>query len=74
MQKKPHPVGSELRREALQIAEANRKLTEEKQSKAEQIRKQEADQYVKPGSGPSDADFDFLRMEYLKDKFPATTN
>lgn len=74
VRKQPHPIGNDLRRESLQIAEANRRLIEEKHRKDEQLRKEEADQFVKPGSGPSDAEYDFLRMEYLKDKFPATTN
>jgi hypothetical protein len=66
-----HHVGQRLRQENIDVANDNIRLFEEKKRREEQVREKESTSVVPP---QADTEFDFLRMDYITNKFPATTN
>jgi hypothetical protein len=70
-----HPIGSQLRQESIDVQNDNMRLMDDKKQRGETQRAEEAKLFQKPeGDAGADDNYDFLRMEYMKDQFPATTN
>ena len=73
---KKHPIGSQLRQENIDVQNDNERLMADKKARLDAVRAEEEKLFKKPSESGKAADeaYDFLRMEYMKDKFPATTN
>lgn len=72
-----HPIGSQLRQENIDVMQDNQRLEADKKQRTEAAARQEADLFIKNTNAQGAAgedNYDFLRMEYMKDQFPRTTN
>lgn len=59
-----------LRQENIDVANDNIRLFEEKKRREEQVKEHES---TVPPQQPN-TEFDFLRMDYITNSFPSTTN
>lgn len=71
---KKHPVGTQLRQENKNVATDNQRILDDNKKRMMEARALEQELFIKNVPDMKPEEYDFLRMEYMKDQFPATTN
>lgn len=67
LQTKKHPIGSQLRQENMNVQSDNQRLMDDAKKRQEHVRQLEIESFIKNVPDAKPEEYDFLRMEYMKD-------